>query len=174
MATRRTVLVFAVTASIAQPALAQRTSYPDRPVRIVVPSPPAGPSDMVARLLAEAMRGELGQSVIVENKPGAAGLIGTAAVAHSPPDGYTVLLTTLSNHVLAPLVQKNAPVDPVRELTPVVMARRPTTLFGTHPKAPFKSMPEFLAQAKANPNTASINVRRTRDSIGGSPCNRAA
>ena len=84
-------------------ALAQE-AYPSKPITLVVPNPPGGPSDIVARFLAEPMRSELGQTLVVDNRPGAAGLIGTAAVAAAPADGYTVLVTSRSNHVMAPLV----------------------------------------------------------------------
>ncbi|QJW83767.1 hypothetical protein HK414_06355 [Ramlibacter terrae] len=81
----------------------------------MVPNPPGGPSDIVGRFLAESMRADLGQSVVIDNRPGASGLIGTTVVATAPADGYTVLVTSRSNHVMAPLVQRNAQVNPQRD-----------------------------------------------------------
>lgn len=153
MMQRRRLLTAAAacSASTLLPAGHAQTGFPIRPLKLVVPNPPAGPSDNLARLLAEAMQAELGQPLVVENRPGAAGLIGSAAVAASAADGYTLLVTTRSNHVIAPLVQKSAPVDPARELIPVGLALRAVGLFATHAKAPFKSLKELLAQAKAQP-----------------------
>ncbi|RYF46965.1 MAG: tripartite tricarboxylate transporter substrate binding protein, partial [Comamonadaceae bacterium] len=125
--------------------------YPQRPIRLIVPNPPGGPSDIVGRFLAESMRSELGQPLIVDNRPGAAGLIGTSAVASAPADGYTVLVTSRSNHVIAPLVQQNAQVDPPRDLMPVGLALRAVGLLCTPAKSPWKSLGAFIEQAKAQP-----------------------
>ena len=126
-------------------------AYPERAVRFIVPNPPGGPSDLVARLLADGMRGDLGQSIVVENRPGASALIGTAAAASAPADGYTVLVTSRTNHVVAPLVQKSTQVDPARDLVPVGLVLRAVGLLVTHGKAPFRTLKDFIAQAKANP-----------------------
>lgn len=126
-------------------------AYPERAVRFIVPNPPGGPSDLVARLLADGMRGDLGQSIVVENRPGASGLIGTAVAASAPADGYTVLVTSRTNHVVAPLVQKSTQVDPARDLVPVGLVLRAVGLLVTHGKAPFRTLKDFIAQAKANP-----------------------
>ena len=117
MIDRRTF--FVSVAAISTHGWAQDGAFPDRPIKIVVPNLPGGPSDIVGRYLAESMRSSLGQPLIIDNRPGAAGLIGTALVANSAPDGYTVLLTSRSNHVMAPLVQKQSQVDPQRDLAPV-------------------------------------------------------
>lgn len=149
MSDRRTF--FAFVAATATEGRAQDGAFPDRPIKLVVPALPGGPSDIVGRFLAESMRLSLGQPVIVDNRPGAAGLIGTAAVAHSPPDGYTVLLTSRSNHVMAPLVQKQSPVDPQRELAPVGLALKSVGMLVTNNLSPFKTLSELVAHAKANP-----------------------
>jgi tripartite-type tricarboxylate transporter receptor subunit TctC len=132
-------------ASFAQPA------FPDRPVRVIVPNPPGGPTDIIGRLLAENMRAALGQPLVVDNRPGASGLIGTAAVAHAPADGYTVLVTSRSNHTMAPLVQKSAQVDPPRDLAPVGLALRAVGMFVTNSQSKFRSLKEFIAFARSNP-----------------------
>ena len=150
MTQRRDFLVAAAAAMAAGLSTAQ-TPYPDRPVRLIVPNPPGGPSDIVARLLSEHMRDPLGQSLIVDNRPGASGLIGTAFVANAPADGYTVLVTSRSNHTMAPLVQKSTQVDPVRDLAPVGLAVRAVGMFVTSSQSGLRSMKDLIAFAKANP-----------------------
>ena len=109
-ATRRHVLCL-MAALAAGPAWSQ-DAFPTKPLRLVVPAPPGGLTDLVARLMADGLQSELRQTVVVDNRPGAAGLIGTQAVVDAPADGYTLLMTSTSNHVLAPLTQKPARVDP--------------------------------------------------------------
>ena len=150
MRNRRTFIA-AAAAFAASGSWAQGSGFPDRPIKLVVPNPPGGPSDIVARFLAESMRGELGQPLVIDNRPGASGLIGTAAVASAAADGYTVLVTSRSNHVMAPLVQKSTQVDPQRDLVPVGLAIRAVGMFVTNAKAPFKTFKEMIAYAKANP-----------------------
>lgn len=149
MIDRRHFLLTAV--AFSQQAFSQGGPYPDRPIRFIVPNPPGGPSDIVARFLAESMRGTLGQSIVVENRPGATGLIGTSAVASANPDGYTILVTSRTNHVLAPLVQRQTQVDPARDLIPIGLVLRAVGMLATHSEAPFKTLPEMFAFAKANP-----------------------
>jgi len=132
-------------------AAAADEAFPQRPIKLVVPNPPGGPSDIVGRFLAESMRAELGQPLVIDNRPGAAGLIGTGVVAAAPADGYTVLVTSRSNHVIAPLVQQGGQVDPPRDLAPVGLALRAVGLLCTPAKSPWKTLGEFIAQAKAQP-----------------------
>ncbi len=150
MTTRRNFLA-AGAAWAAASSLAQGAAFPDRPVRLIVPNPPGGPSDIVARLLAEGMRNPLSQSLVVDNRPGASGLIGTAAVANAPADGYTVLVTSRSNHTMAPLVQRSTQVDPARDLAPVGLALRAVGMFVTNGQTKLRSLQELIAFAKANP-----------------------
>jgi tripartite-type tricarboxylate transporter receptor subunit TctC len=149
MTHRRNFLCAAGAFVAAGTSWAQGSAFPDHPIKLVVPNPPGGPSDIVARFLAESMRADLGQSLVIDNRAGAAGLIGTAAVASAPPDGYTVLVTSRTNHVLAPLVQKTQ-VDPARDLVPVGLALRAVGMFVTNAKSPFKTFKELIAYAKAN------------------------
>ncbi|MDP9901113.1 Bug family tripartite tricarboxylate transporter substrate binding protein [Variovorax ginsengisoli] len=156
MTTRRTVVGGACASLVAPwllPGFAQaaEASYPQRPIKLVVPNPPGGPSDIVARFLAESMRTPLGQPLIIDNRPGASGLIGTAAVANAPADGYAVLVTSRSNHIIAPLVQQGAQANPQRDLAPVGLALRAIGVMATPGKSPWRSMRDFLAQAKAQP-----------------------
>lgn len=130
---------------------AEEGSYPQRPIKLVVPQPPGGPSDIVARFLAESMRASLGQPLVIDNRPGAAGLIGTAAAAAAPADGYTVLVTSRSNHIIAPLVQQGATVQPARDLMPVGLALRAVGILSTPARSPWRNLRELVAAAKAQP-----------------------
>jgi len=149
MITRRDLMTAA--AALAAGASTAQTAFPDRPVRLVVPNPPGGPSDIVARLLTEPMRQALGQPLVVDNRPGASGLIGTAFVANAPADGYTVLVTSRSNHTMAPLVQRSTQVDPVRDLAPVGLAVRAIGMFVTNGQTGLRSIKDLVAFAKSNP-----------------------
>lgn len=130
---------------------AEEGAYPQRPIKLVVPQPPGGPSDIVARFLAESMRASLGQPLVIDNRPGAAGLIGTAAAAAAPADGYTVLVTSRSNHIIAPLVQQGATVQPTRDLMPVGLALRAVGILATPARSPWRNLRELVATAKAQP-----------------------
>ena len=151
MFSRRTFIGGSAAVALANAAWAQTGPYPDRAIKLIVPNPPGGPSDIVGRFLAEGMRSELKQSLVIDNRAGAAGLIGTAAVANAPADGYTVLVTSRSNHVMAPLVQKGSQVDPQRALVSVGLALRAIGILVTSDKSPFKTMKDLIAYAKANP-----------------------
>ena len=130
---------------------AQQDGFPDRPIRLIVPNPPGGPSDIAARFLGEPMRSNLGQAMIIDNRPGAAGMIGTMAAVHAPADGYTVLVTSRSNHIIAPLIQKNGQFEPQRDLLPVGMALKAVGLFVVNSQTPFKSLKDLVGYARANP-----------------------
>ena len=114
----------ASTAAFGVPALssiASAQSWPSRPIRLIVPFPPGTSPDFIARLIADPLGHALGQSVIVDNRPGAGGNIGTGMVAKAPPDGYTLLFTIQGPLVTAPLLIKDLNYDPVRELAPVTL-----------------------------------------------------
>ncbi len=131
-----------VLAACGVPAWAQ-----DRSVRFIAPAAPGGISDAVGRLLAEGMAGPLGQPIVVENRAGASGLIGTQAVVHAPADGRTVLVTSLSNQVMAPLLQK-AGFDPETDLQPVGLAVRMVGLLLVHRDVPARTLKDFIALAR--------------------------
>lgn len=146
----------AVCTAAAMSALAAGAAdYPTRAIKIVVPFAPGGGSDVITRLMAEKMSADLAVPVIVENKPGASSIIGTDAVAKAAPDGYTILMTNsaiTSNPWLFKL-----PFDTLK-LTPVTMIATAPQLLVAHPSAPFKSLKELIAYAKANPEKASIGT----------------
>jgi tripartite-type tricarboxylate transporter receptor subunit TctC len=125
-------------------------AYPARPVRIVVPYPPAGGADIAARLLTQWLSERLGQQFVVENRPGAGGNIGTEAVVRASPDGYTLLLTLSPNAVNATLYEK-LNFDFIRDIAPVASISRESNLIVVHPSLPARSVPEFIANVKANP-----------------------
>ena len=141
----------------AMAAEAQR--YPNRPIHVVVPSPPGGPPDLIIRMLAPKMN--LGQPLVIENRAGAGGVVGTAYVAKQPPDGYTWLFTTAS-HVNTPPFNENVPFDPVKDFTHVTLAAQNYgQALMVRPDLPAKSVAELIAAARQNPgklNYASAGI----------------
>ncbi|MFN2645900.1 MAG: Bug family tripartite tricarboxylate transporter substrate binding protein [Burkholderiales bacterium] len=131
------------------PLCAQAQPWPAKPIRVVVPSPPGGPPDLIIRMLAPKMN--LGQPLVIENRGGAGGIVGTAYVAKTPADGYTWLFTTAS-HVNTPPFNANVPFDPVKDFTHVTLAAEN---YGqaliTPPAAPYKSVQELVAYAREHP-----------------------
>jgi tripartite-type tricarboxylate transporter receptor subunit TctC len=144
---RRLALVaFALLA--AAPAFAQ--SYPDRPVRIIVPTPAGGPVDVMARLIASALPATLGQNVIVENKPGAGNTLGSRIAAEAAPDGYTLMVSAASGMIISPIIYKTAGYDAASFAAVALITETPQLLV-INPQLPFKSVAELVAYAKANP-----------------------
>ncbi len=130
-------------------ALAQ--TYPTKPVKIIVPFGPGGFTDVVARILGVKLGESLGQSVVIENKPGAGSMIGTDQVAKSAPDGHTLVIVS-STHVISPWIYKNVPYDPIKGFTPITKLVDSPYVLLTNPKVPVKNVQEFIALAKANPD----------------------
>ncbi len=124
-------------------------AYPSRPVRLVTGFAAAGGSDVVARLIGQWLSERLGQSFIIENRPGAGGNIGTESVVRAPPDGYTLLLVTFANVVNASLYKK-LNFNFIRDISPVAGLMRVPDLMAIHPSVPARTVPEFIAYAKAN------------------------
>jgi len=130
-------------------ALAQ--SYPTRPVRMMVGFPAGGPTDIVARTVAQKLTEQLGQPVIVDNRGGAGGVIATELVAKSPPDGYTLLMGTIGGIAVAMSLQPDRGYDSLRDLAPITQTVTVTNLLVTHPSVPARNVKELLAIAKAKP-----------------------
>ena len=130
---------------------AQAQAYPSKPVRVVVPFPPGGPTDIVARLMAQKMAEGLKQPVVVENRGGAGGVPGTEAVAKSPPDGYTLLLGTIGGLAVSMSLVPNRGYDTLRDLAPITQAVNVTSILVVHPSVPARSVKELLALARAQP-----------------------
>ena len=125
-------------------------AYPDRPVTIIVPFAPAGTTDLVARLMAPKMSEALGQQVVVENKPGAGGTIGSEAVALAAPDGYTLVMHTSSSAAITPWLYKTLPYD-VRSFKPVALCVKVANVLVVHPSVAATNVQELIAYAKAHP-----------------------
>ncbi len=151
VATRRIKALGAIllTAGVLAAPLA-RAAFPDRPLRIVVPFTPGGGTDTVARQLARELTDELGQSVVVENRPGASTIIGTETVAKSAPDGYTMLMSTFA-HAVNPAIHKKLPYDTDQAFAPVAMIGKSPNVLVVSPKSQFKSVQDILVYAKAHP-----------------------
>ncbi len=125
-------------------------AWPAKPVRYVVPFPPAGATDILARIVAEKLTPALGQQVVVENRPGAAGNLGTDMVAKSTPDGYTILMLTVAQSISETLYTK-LPYSLQRDLVPVALIARVPNVMEVHPSVPARTVKEFIALAKARP-----------------------
>jgi tripartite-type tricarboxylate transporter receptor subunit TctC len=130
--------------------VARAQSYPSRPVRVVVPFPAGGPADILARLMGQWLSERLGQPFVIDNRPGATGNIGTEAVVKSPPDGHTLLLASTANVINATLYDK-LNFNVIRDIAPVATISRYAFVMVVHPSMPAKTVPEFIAYAKANP-----------------------
>lgn len=126
-------------------------AFPDKPVRLVVPFPPGGTVDVIARMIAERLGPGLGQTVVVDNRAGAGGAIGAEAAARAAPDGYTLLLGTGSTHGTNPAVNKKLPYDPVKDFTPIAMLARTPYILVAHPAVAAQSVRELVALARAQP-----------------------
>jgi len=125
--------------------------FPNKPIKVVVPSPPGGPPDLIIRMLTNNLSAQLGQPVVVENRPGAGGIIGSAYVTKQPADGHTWLFTTAS-HVNTPPFNENVPFDPVKDFTHVTLAAQNFGQALTVPgNSPFKSVQELIEHARKNP-----------------------
>ncbi|GIK86701.1 MAG: tripartite tricarboxylate transporter substrate binding protein [Burkholderiales bacterium] len=141
----------AVLAVALVPAAGHAQSWPAKPVRLVVPFTAGGSTDTVARIMAEKLSPRLGQPVIVENKAGAGGSVGSDFVAKSPADGYTLLVGTSSTMAIAPHLYTKLPYSPLRDLTPVTLLGTADIIVVVNATVPVKTIPELLAYAKANP-----------------------
>ena len=126
-------------------------AYPVKPIRMVVGYPPGGANDLVGRAIATRMGPRLGQQVIVENRAGAAGNIGTELVARAAPDGYTLLLASVASFAMSPALLGKVPFDPINDFAPVTQAVVVTSLLSVHPSLPVRSMKQLVALAKKQP-----------------------
>jgi tripartite-type tricarboxylate transporter receptor subunit TctC len=133
---------------------ASAQTYPARPVHLIVGFPAGGPNDILARLMGQWLSERLGQSFVVENRPGASGNIATGVVVRSPPDGHTLLLVGPANAISAS--QENLDIDFLRDIAPVAGITREPLVMVVHPSVPANTVPEFLAYAKANPGAVKM------------------
>jgi tripartite-type tricarboxylate transporter receptor subunit TctC len=150
LARRNFLLLTAAAATAAMPRHAAALEYPNRPVRLVVGFPPGGPTDIYGRLIGQWLSQRLGQPFVVENRPGAGSTIGVDEVAHSAPDGYTLLLVSTSAAISASFYP-NLGYNLVRDIAPVCGVTLVPMVMVVHPSVPAKTVPEFITYAKANP-----------------------
>jgi tripartite-type tricarboxylate transporter receptor subunit TctC len=150
MTTRRSVLAgLAAAAVLPRAALAQ--AYPNRPISLLVPWAPGGSTDILARIVALHLHQSMGQPVVIENRTGAAGNIGTGAVARAAADGYTLLFNTMSVHTMNHALFATMPFDGVKDFSPISLLAYVTNTMVVHPSVPANTVAEFIAYAKANP-----------------------
>src|SRR5689334_1745775 len=133
-------------------------AYPAKPVRIVVPYPPGGGNDIVVRAIGPKLAERLGQPVVIDNRGGATGIIGTETVAHSAPDGYTLLSHTNAGLVILPHVNPRLPYDPVRDFVPITLAASQPYMLVVHPKLPVTTVAQLIALAKSRPGTLNYST----------------
>jgi tripartite-type tricarboxylate transporter receptor subunit TctC len=154
---RRTAILAAVCTltSFAFPALAQ-TAYPTKPITAIVPFPPGGSTDAIARALGPKIQQKLGQPLIVENKPGATGAIGAGLVKNAAPDGYTIMVASIGVYAVNPVLQKKLAYDPSKDFDLLTVAVRAPNVLVTSPNVPVNSVAELVAYLKKNPGKVSF------------------
>jgi tripartite-type tricarboxylate transporter receptor subunit TctC len=143
------LLIVALFATAANGPLAQ--DYPARPIRMVVGFPPGGGTDVMARLVTPKMTEAWGQQVVIDNRAGATGIIGTDLVAKAAPDGYTLLVSGVASHCIAPALSKNFPFDPLRDFTHIALFGGPPGVLIVNPGLPVQDLKQFIAYAKKDP-----------------------
>jgi tripartite-type tricarboxylate transporter receptor subunit TctC len=152
-AVRRLVRNLIVLLTAAVCAVAQAQPYPDRPVRLVVPFPPGGINDLLARVTAQKLSESLGQNVVVENRPGAGGTIGSNAVAKAPADGYSLLFGATSTVAVSPNLYANLPYEPIKDFAPIVQLASVGSVLVVHPAVPAATIGALVALARERPGT---------------------
>ena len=154
----RRVAFFAllVTLAAAHAAEAQSAAWPDRPIHLIVPFPAGSSSDIVARIVAQRLGERLGQQLVVENRPGASGNLGTEAVAHAAADGYTLGLANTSTHTLSPSLMAKPTYDPLKDFAPISMIGASPFVLAGYPGLPVHNVLELIAKAKAEPGKLSF------------------
>jgi len=155
---RRSSFVAAALAAALAAGGAAAQDYPNRPIRLVVAFAAGGTTDFVARQLAERAKASLGQSIVVENKPGANGAIGAEYVAKSEPDGYTLFFSTAGALAINPTMRSDLPYDPIKDFTPIVPVARNTVLFAVNPTLGVATAQEMIARAKEKPGTITVAI----------------
>jgi tripartite-type tricarboxylate transporter receptor subunit TctC len=148
---RIAAIILALLASASANPVAAQAAYPARPIRMVVPFPPGGPTDITARIIGAKLGDALGQPVVIDNKPGGHGFIGVEAVAKAPADGYTVLMASIGTIGINPVLYPKVPYDVFRDLAPVSLVVTVPIVLVTHPSVPVKTVAELVDYARKNP-----------------------
>jgi tripartite-type tricarboxylate transporter receptor subunit TctC len=143
------LLAVIFTAPLEEAALAQ--AYPSKPIRLIVPFAPGGGNDNIARLVGKRVSDSLGQPLVIDNRPGAGGVLGAELAAKSAPDGYTLFLGGVGSHALNPNLIEKLPYDPIRDFAPVALLAQAPLILVVHPSVPARDTAEFVAYARKNP-----------------------
>jgi tripartite-type tricarboxylate transporter receptor subunit TctC len=161
---RYAAAALALPAAVLFTGIAAAQGYPNKPIRLMVPFPPGGSTDIVARIVAQKLGAQLGQSLVIENRGGAGGTLGTAVVAKAAPDGYSLVVGTTSTHVVAPSVYQRLDYDPVKDFAPITLIAVTPYLLVVNPAVQAKTVKELVGLMKAKPgqmNYASAGVGST-------------
>jgi tripartite-type tricarboxylate transporter receptor subunit TctC len=166
-ASRRRIALagLALAAAAAVPFAAQAQAYPNKTITVIVPFAAGGTTDILARVIGQALTKELGQSVIVDNRAGAGGNIGAALAAKAPADGYTLFMGTVGTHAINQSLYTKLPYDPVKDFQPLTRVAMVPNLLVANPTKPFKTVKELIAYAKANPNKVNFGSSGSGSSI---------
>jgi tripartite-type tricarboxylate transporter receptor subunit TctC len=157
--------LLASAAALAAPGLVHAQTYPDRPIKLVVPFAPGGATDILGRLLATALGERLGQPMVVENRPGAGTVVAASMVAKSPADGYTLLLGSNTTLTMNPAIRTNLPYDPIKSFTPLALVADMGLLLVAHNDTPGQTLKDIVTQAKATPDKFSYGSYGTGSSV---------
>ncbi|GAB3771167.1 tripartite tricarboxylate transporter substrate binding protein [Ramlibacter monticola] len=166
-ASRRQIVLagLALAASVAAPLDAAAQAYPNKPITIVVPFAAGGTTDILARVVGQALTKELGQPVIIDNRAGAGGNIGGALAAKAAPDGYTLFMGTVGTHAINQSLYKKMPFDPIKDFVPLTRVAMVPNLLVANPGKPYKNVKELIAYAKANPGKVNFGSSGSGSSI---------
>lgn len=160
-----TIIVSSLLLWIAAILPANAQTYPTKPIRLVVPYPPGQGTDVMSRAVGERLAERLGQPIIIDNRPGAGGNIGTDHVAKTAPDGYTLLMGTNATHAMNPSLYSNIPFDPVRDFSPVILVGTLPLMLVAHPAVSANSVKEVLELARAKPGTLNFGISSTSSRV---------
>src|SRR3984885_2636800 len=147
------ILVVGALLALAASFGATAQNYPTRAIRLIVPYPPAGANDLLARMLGERLTAAWGQPVVVDNRPGANGLIGVELAKHSAPDGYSLLIGATGTHAVNPALYRKLPYDPVADFAPITLVASAPIVLIVNPSLPARSVAELVALSRARPGT---------------------
>ncbi|SNS94678.1 Tripartite-type tricarboxylate transporter, receptor component TctC [Noviherbaspirillum humi] len=142
-------------AALVSASAGAQSNYPNKPVRIIVPFSPGGTADMLGRLVAQKLTESMKQTFVVENRGGAGGVVGSDLVAKAAPDGYTLVVSGVASHAIAPTLSKKMPFDPIRDFTHIALFGGPPSMLAVHPSVPAKDLKSFVALAKSKPGELS-------------------
>ncbi len=163
---RETLAVAALLLLVASPVVQAADSYPNRPVRFIVPFAPGGPSDILSRMVGQRLSEQMGQTFVIDNRGSVGGVLGFEVGAKSPPDGYTIVMAAFSGLTINPHVYKKLPYDPQRDFQPITQLTVGGNIVVVHPSVAAKSIKEFIALAKAKPGQINYATTGTGNLLG--------